>query len=573
MLIGLVSAWLYVPVGSSMENTAPMTLSYAVQGVTLELMDPIKRRLDDSLQHLASPAAADKLKAWYRHAPFEIKQTLATLGYVNPMIRCHLKQGTQSWQALYQVTVGPPLIITELDLSITGDTTHSALIKRLRANLGLKKGEVLLSEVYEQAKQNLLNEAIAAGYLAAYFSEHQIWVHRAQSTAQIKLTLATGPRFYFGPVTFKQSILNDALLRRYVSFQTGEPYTSAPLLKLQDQLNASGYFKTFSVSELANHPDKHQQIPINLTLVPRPAQKYTVGLGYGTDMGPRASLGWQSRYLNSSGHKLSVLSQLAKLQSGLQTKYTIPGLHPATDTYELNFALLQKKLAQVASTTEQIGAASVSQYNGWQRSLFLNYQIERFRYLTTNRARESHLLTPGITLSHSEFDDPTFSLHGYRLSVRLQAASTALLSSSSFLQTELQAKKIVSWNRYSRLLLRASLGYTQTNDLTRFPPSLLFYAGGSQSIRGYRYQELGPGRLLMVASAEYQHQLIQNWYGTVFFDAGNAVNHFPIPINQGAGLGIVWVSPIGPLALTAAKAYNLTGRPIRLQFSMGIDLA
>ena len=76
----------------------------------------------------------------------------------------------------------------------------------------------------------------------------------------------------------------------------------------------------------------------------------------------------------------------------------------------------------------------------------------------------------------------------------------------------------------------------------------------------------------MLGSVEYQHRLINSFYGAIFFDAGNAVNNFPLNLQKGAGLGLVWLSPLGPMEVTAGKALNLPGRPIRLQFTMGFDL-
>ncbi len=71
----------------------------------------------------------------------------------------------------------------------------------------------------------------------------------------------------------------------------------------------------------------------------------------------------------------------------------------------------------------------------------------------------------------------------------------------------------------SRVILRTDLGYTAVHDFNDLPLSLRFYAGGSQSVRGYEYQALGlpdGGRYLVVGSAEYQHQIYGNWNAAVF---------------------------------------------------------
>lgn len=540
---------------------------YQVQGLNQDLMSPVQQQLDRSLQTLTHPSTED-IQYWYQQSASDIKQTLEIYGYFKPSIKHTLKKINTHWNANYQIFIGPPLRITSLHISIKG-IKRNPTITRLINEFPLHRGDIFRSEIYEEAKQTLLTKLVAEGYLSASFSKHTIVINRQAYTAKLRLTLNTGPRYYFGPITFQQSILNTSLLKRYIPFKSGDPYSSTQLLKLQENLNKSGYFKHVSVPHSPIN-EENQILPVTFLLIPRPSQQYTAGIGYGTDVGMRGTLGWESRYLNKAGHRLSVFSQLSKLQNSLQTTYTLPGKHPNTDNYTLNFAIVRKKLTQVTTTTQQLGIGSMRKWKAWQCNLFLNYQIEHFNYLnrpTTN----SHLLTPGINLSYSKVDNPLFSLNGHQLSFRLQGADQNLLSNTSFLQTELQGKYILSWNNNSRLLFRGDVGYTLNANLTNFPPSLLFYAGGSQSVRGYAYQSLGPGRYLMTGSVEYQHRLINNFYAAIFFDAGNAVNNFPIHLQKGSGLGLVWASPLGPMEVTAGKALDIPGHPIRFEFTMGFD--
>ncbi|MEN9450377.1 MAG: surface antigen [Pseudomonadota bacterium] len=540
---------------------------YQIQGLNQDLMSLVQHRLDSSLQSLVNPSTQD-VQFWYQHSVSDIKQTLEAYGYFKPSINHSLKKIDGDWDAKYQISVGPPLKITTLNISAE-DTKPNPKITKLMADFPLHRGDIFNSEAYEEAKQKLLAKIVAEGYLSAYFSKHIILINRRAYTAKLFLTLNIGPRYYFGPISFQQSILNNSLLQRYVPFKSGDPYSSTKLLKLQDNLNKSGYFQSVSIPD-SPISKQNTDLPINFILSPRPSQQYTTGIGYGTDVGIRGTLGWESRYLNKAGHRLSVFSQLSKIQNSLQTTYTIPGKHPNTDNYNINFAIVRKKLTQVTTTTQQLGISSLDKWRGWKRNLFLNYQIERFNYLNQPKTN-SHLLTPGINLSYSNFDNPLFALHGYQLNFRLQGADKNLLSNTSFLQTEIQGKYILSWDDNSRLLFRGNVGYTLTPNLENFPPSLLFYAGGSQSIRGYAYQSLGPARYLMTGSVEYQHRLINNFYGAIFFDTGNAVNNFPINLQKGSGIGLVWASPLGPMEVTVGKALDLPGHPIRFQFTMGFD--
>ena len=555
---------IFAPLGS----TKNLPVAYQLQGLNQDLISPIQDDLDRNLQALVHPSSED-IQFWYHHSISDIKQALEAYGYFKPIIKNSLKKVDGSWNANFKISVGPPLRITSLKILVKNTNPVNIQITKLIANFPLHKGDVLRSDIYEEAKQKLLTQVVADGYLSAYFSKHTILINRKTYTSELILILNPGPRYYFGPITFQQSILNNSLLKRYIPFKAGDPYSSSKLLKLQDNLNKSGYFQNVSIPDTQINK-QNQNLPVNIMLTPRPSQQYTAGIGYGTDMGVRGTLGWESRYLNKEGHRLSILSQLSKVQNSLQTTYTIPGKHPSTDNYNFNFAIVRKKLAQVTTTTQQIGIASVGKWKDWQRNLFLNYQTERFSYLNKPKTN-SHLLTPGISLSHSKFDNPLFALHGYRLNLKFQGADQNLLSNTSFLQSEIQGEYILSWDDDSRLLFRGDIGYTIISNQGNFPPSLLFYAGGSQSVRGYAFQSLGPGRYLMTGSIEYQHRIINNFYGAIFFDAGNAVNNFPINVKKGSGLGLVWASPLGPMEITAAKALNLPGHPIRFDFTMGFD--
>jgi translocation and assembly module TamA len=133
----------------------------------------------------------------------------------------------------------------------------------------------------------------------------------------------------------------------------------------------------------------------------------------------------------------------------------------------------------------------------------------------------------------------------------------------------------------SRILARASFGITRKSDFDELPPSVRFFAGGDESIRGFGYNTLGPedeegdvigGSNLLIASIEYEHRLRGDWYGAVFVDAGNAFDGSDIDAAVGAGLGIKWLSPVGPLRFYLAHPLNKSDQSVRLHVRLGADL-
>ena len=159
--------------------------------------------------------------------------------------------------------------------------------------------------------------------------------------------------------------------------------------------------------------------------------------------------------------------------------------------------------------------------------------------------------------------------YGRSFNLTLQGASNSLLSSTSFLQAEMKGKLFLTPFSFGHLVLRGDVGYTVVNDLHDLPLSMRFFAGGMTTVRGYPESSIGPGKYLGVASIEYRQHIAYDISGAAFYDIGTATNHIGTPLNQGAGVGLVYESPVGPVKIYVAQALNKNGHPYSVEFSMG----
>ena len=113
------------------------------------------------------------------------------------------------------------------------------------------------------------------------------------------------------------------------------------------------------------------------------------------------------------------------------------------------------------------------------------------------------------------------------------------------------------------------------------PPSLRFYAGGDQSVRGYGYKKISPaddegnlvgGKNLLTYSLEVERSLYDQWSGAVFYDSGMVSDTLAgSTIHSGAGVGLRWNGIFGQIRLDLAKALDENGS-WRIHFTMGADL-
>jgi len=205
---------------------------------------------------------------------------------------------------------------------------------------------------------------------------------------------------------------------------------------------------------------------------------------------------------------------------------------------------------------------------------------ERYSVGSAGTNRKS-LVVPGLKGSVFWADDRISTKRGIRLSATVIGSEENVLAGTSFLQTTLRAKAIYSFFDEWRLLGRGEIGTTLVNDIYNLPPTLRYYAGGDQSVRGYGYKRIGPvdaqgnvvgGKDLLTCSVELERTLFDAWSGAVFYDSGTATNSFAdLAMHSGAGIGVRWNGVFGQIRLDVAKALDQEGT-WRIHLTMGADL-
>ncbi|NNM59460.1 MAG: BamA/TamA family outer membrane protein [Legionellales bacterium] len=504
------------------------------------------------------------------------------------VIRSHLKKlNKHEWEADYYVAPGEALRVTHFSISITGAGAKEPFFQSSLQSLPLKQGQILETESYNDIKKNLNNIATQHGFLNGHFTTSVIRIDLANYTSEVELVYDTGSQYYFGQVFFKQNSLDDGFLQRFVQFKYGQDYSPDELLKLQQNLSATPYFQSVDV-EPGVRNDTTNVVPIDVSLLPSKSERYNFGIGYGTDTGVRGTVGVTFPRITKSGQYFNTNFQASQIQTNLEARYVFPGQNPITQQYFIAASITQESPNTSEGHTQKMMVGKNNLWYGWKSTLSLSEQFDQYS-LRGDPWLASQLLLPQLTLNKSVFNDPIFPTSGHSMTFTLRGASEAIASSTSFIQTELSGNYIFSPTKLSRLLIRGDFGVTVVNDINTIPLSLQFFAGGSDSVRGYGYEDLGPGKYLMVGSVEFQHQIIEKWYAAVFYDAGNAVNSLTNPegsavgvkqqgidlsvlLKQSVGIGAVWVSPVGPMELTLAKPLNDPGKSYSLQFSMGAGL-
>jgi translocation and assembly module TamA len=517
-----------------------------------------------------------------REAPKKVREVLKPLGYYQAQVSASIDRSAKRLRLVVKVEPGDPVLIASVRILVNGPGAQEEKINEIVKNSPLREGEILRQDRYEEFKKAIKEKAQEAGYLEADFSVHLIRITLAENKAVIELTLETGDRFFFGEITFVPPLTYpETFLKRYLAFQPGEVFSSQKLATSQMNFLSSERFLDV-VIEADQREARDNQIPIRIRLSPSKPKKVRFGIGFDTDQGFGLTGRYRDLNFNRQGNELNSELQLSERLQGLAVDYVLPG----------NKNLDQKKILKLGvkrELTDSYDTRSLfSQYEyvypfgqgrlgaGYLRLLGEDFEVGGQKGFST-------LLIPGIRFWDRRYEDPVHPVRGFWYSLETRGSAPFLGSDSLFLQFLLQGDYLVPLGKGFSLLLRSQIGTTLLSEsLTSLPPSLRFFAGGDNNLRGYDYQSLGPkdetgkvigGRNMAVGSLEIEKAFSTTWGLAAFYDLGNAFDDLTqIELKQGAGLGIRLYTPVGPIRLDLAYQIGEKDPQFHIHFSLGFGL-
>lgn len=567
--------------GKTEKAEKKVPLSFELIGLDKgDAKDNVVKVLENKRKLLRLPVTREAIYHFQQDMPEAIHNALRPFGYYQAGVtKIKVHHANKQWTMTVKINPGSQIKIAVLDLKITGAGAHDRNFKKLLKHFPLKQGGVLNTQQYGVAKDELFSLASKRGYFNAKMTACRIIVDLDRYKAKVVIHFDTGQRFRFGKTHFSQSGLDDSLLYRYLPYEKGDYYNEKKVEQLQQDLSASGYFKTVLVQSDVDN-EKNGYVPIHIKLTPRKTQDYLFGLGYGTDTGVRATIGMKFRRLNRYGHRLNLLLRGSIDDSSGAINYIIPGHDPANSRYTFSAVIGHLDIDPGDSTYYRGSVAYTMKLTKRLRQVIsINYLHEKSRVKALSA---SHIKADTVFvnaqwqyLSHRRTVTPKHSL-----SVTLQLIGSPYLSvkhkkdNEMFWQARITAKALTTleWT-HTRFLLRGSLGHTSIDDLADLPLSLQLFTGGSRTVRGYTFQSIGPGKNLVVGSAEIQQRVYGDWYVGMFYDIGNvSSSNLFSNMKRSWGPALVWLSPIGEVEVSVAKAIDRDDQPWVFQFGIGTSL-
>jgi translocation and assembly module TamA len=523
-------------------------------------------------------------------APAQARALLETEGYFNANVRVSRsasRPGDLPWLRML-VDPGPRTVVSELRFDITGelktladagDKQAGEQLRLLRSRWPLQRGEAFRQGQWSEAKSAALRALRTEGYPQVNWVSARAQVDPAQQTARLQVQLDTGPLFRLGPVrvegleSYPQTVVTHLATHR-----AGEPYTETALTEFQQRLQKLGLFDRVSV-ELDTRIETAAAAPVLVRVREQLHQQLTLGAGFKANTGLRVTLEHANRHpfnWNWTVKNKIELGSSSKWEGDLTS-------FPQEGSY--------RNLVAGTLSRERVDDEVLSAWSARLGRTQDTPRIERLYYAEVTQAQlkntsgsisNAQALSGNYHWVYRVVDSILLPTDGFTMSAQAAAgyarSNTADRGPFTRLYTRMTWYRPLGQRWFGSARLEAAQVFADQN--VGVPETLLFRAGGDDSVRGYAYRSLGPnlkgvvssGRALLTGSVELARPISKQWpqfWWAGFVDAGDVADRYGLLRPAiGYGGGLRWRSPVGPLKVDLA--YGERVKAFRFHLSVGI---
>lgn len=560
-----------VPRASEQDTTS------ARMSVTIEGVDPALA--EATLEAMPSAVRCED-PAWVasyhlRRVAEQLRQLLRTRAHYAPEIRQRLIR-LPCWQGRLEVEPGPVTRITTSDIRVTGSGADTPALRAVLAGHDLRPGRVLDEGAYNDVKDDLARLARAEGYFDAEFLAQRIDVYPDRAAADIDLHQDTGDRYLFGDMDIDmQGVRIDRdVIERFIAIEPGTPYSADAVQRTRRALTDTGVFRSVDVVTMS--PERTDgRVPMRTALRARKRHQFSSGVGYATDYGPRLSLGYENRYATPRMHQIAGHVVASKLLTQVGGDYRMPIVDGGDPWLAIGGRWKREETNSWLATSYSVGARHLADGPfGFRMTEAVQLLYED--YDVGGERRDATLTIPSLLFSRARQTGAAPLESGWRIEARIRGALEPL-ASASFVQASLTAEAAVRLGERQRVIGRTRLGTTGTPELDALPPSLRFFTGGDNQVRGYAYGSEGPrnssglvigGRHVAEFSVEVERMMSPRWGLAAFADTGSAFDTELGPWVTGVGVGLRLHTPLGPIRVDLAHPLD-ADRGLRVHLGIG----
>ncbi|WP_264713192.1 autotransporter assembly complex protein TamA [Limobrevibacterium gyesilva] len=488
------------------------------------------------------------------------------------------------------VAITPGKLFHLRRIALTGDVPPG-----MRGSLGLAEGAPARAADVLAARDRLLAALRADSYALATADPPQATLDEATGSLDVVFPVQAGPRVDLGDISISGlQRLNESYVRRRLPLQPGERYDPARIEAARQELADTPALAAVRI-DTAGSLDAQGRLPVRVDVTERKLRAVNLSAAWSTDQGGRLSASWTHRNLFGNAEQLTLSAETTGL-GGTATRqpgYNLGALLTIPDWQRRDQSLTFRMLGvneylQAYDRTAAIGGVAVQRKLSRELTASLGVTGELARIKQEGLTNDYKLLELPAGLTWDSTRNPFDPTGGVKASVALTPiASFGPTGTTAFVIAQASASTYIDFGSKGRtvLALRALVGGMEGASVEDVPPDQRFYAGGGGTVRGYRFQSVGPkfpsgrptgGTSIDTGTIELRQRFGESWGAVAFVDAGQ-VGTTGVPfsgnIAVGAGVGARYYTSIGPIRLDVAVPVVRGPKTDTLQVYIGIGQA
>jgi translocation and assembly module TamA len=448
----------------------------------------------------------------------------------------------------------------------------------------------------------VLNALREDGYALAAVAPPDAVLVPSEEALDVTVRVTAGPRVNLGPITITGlRRVHESYVRRRLLIHPGELYRPSAIDAARQDLAAVGVFSGV-VIRTSPTLDPQGTMPVTVDVAERARHAVSFNVAYSTDLGGSAGATWTLRNVFGNAEQLNLAASITGLGGtavtavGYNVSATLlkPDFLRRDQTLQFDLTALKQSLDAYDQTAAIAGVTLTRKLSKlWTASVGLTAEQEQITQ--EGVVRDYTLVALPLT---AKFDSTGLTnplddaLHGVRAA--LSAAPTQSFGdrSATFLILQATASTYfdfssIGWTAPGRsvLALRGLVGSAQGATAFDLPPDQRFYGGGSTTVRGFKYQSVGPqfpdnepegGAAIDAVGVEFRQRVWGPVGAAVFADAAQ-VNSGNTPfqgtLREGVGAGVRYYTPIGPIRVDFAVPVNKPPGGDSFELYLGIGQA
>jgi translocation and assembly module TamA len=590
------------PLGTFAADPQPYTVDLAATS-----QEPLDAALRDSSNLIGlrekAPVGPFALVSRARDDQARLETALNSYGYYGGKVTIRVAGRAlddPDLPAALDATTGPVVVTIAVQtgllfhlrrVAITGVPTPAA-----RDALKLAPGDPAIAADVLAGQDRILQALREGGHALAKVETPVATLEPGAQALDVSYEVHPGPRVNLGPIAVTGlADVDESYVRRRLLIHPGEQFSPDRIEKAREDLAASGVFSTVRI-QAPGQLDASGQLPLRVEVTERP--KHVVGFtaAYSTDLGFTAGVTWSHRNLFGQAERLDLGAAITQLGgsasrgAGYNVTATLTKPDVIVRDQDLIFNLQGiKESLEAYDRTAVLGGVTLRRKLSESWTVSAGVQAQQSRVAQERVTRDYTLLQLPITAKYDTTGkegllEPT---HGVRVAVSATPTASLAGAGTDFLILQTGGSTYFDLGAPGRsiLALRGTLASVQGASVFQLPPDQRLYAGGSGTVRGYKYQSVGPkfpsgrptgGTSLAAYTVEFRQRIYDSFGAVVFVDAGQVdtnSNPFSGQLRAGAGVGARYYTPIGPIRLDVAMPLNRQRGDDSFELYIGIGQA